>query len=235
MIKHSQAGWIKMLLKQGKTANQINGILLENNIISKPISNNSISAIRQGKTHADVIPFDEYQEAVVDEAGMWLKFIDHIKQQESISDVVSEVVQMSELEFATPGKIELSLEIKMHLLINFSDNYADEFDLDGWFVTTKEVWEKFKQQEIPEEQWHSCSPYRHSSGKCFEIYFGTNESIQYGSLEDYFSNFRLREISEQDYETLVRLFRAVLLEEEYNGEKYFSLNSSGTVLNAFDY
>lgn len=120
------------------------------------------------------------------------------------------------------------------LLITFRDNYADEFDIDGWFVAEESVWEKFKQQELPEDRWNQGKPWRHSTGKYFEIYFGSNEGIEYSSLEAYFKHFTTKTITDVQAQVIIDLFGAQLILEEDNGETYFVLDPSGTVLNPFD-
>ncbi len=114
------------------------------------------------------------------------------------------------------------------LLIKFRDNWADEFDVSGWFVSSEEVWDAFKAQ-----------PFEPT-----EIYFGTNEGIEYESKSDYLSHFKTTSISDSDAEVLVRLFGATLKLEQDDqdqdqdddncNESYFDLRPYGDVLNAFE-
>ena len=97
------------------------------------------------------------------------------------------------------------------LLINFADNWADEFDIDGWFISESDVWEKFKNQPLREVGRMDGS---------FDIYFGTNECCSYKSLAHYLSHFHVKEISDSDAEVLIRLFNAQLREvEDKDGNK----------------
>ena len=112
------------------------------------------------------------------------------------------------------------------LLIKFKDNWADEFDISGWFVSSEETWDAFKAQDFEPR----------------EIYFGTNEGIEYESKADYLSRFKTKAISDSDAEVLVRLFGATLKREQDDqdqdddncNEPYFDLRPYGDVLNAFE-
>lgn len=53
-----------------------------------------------------------------------------------------------------------------HLIVNFSGNYADEFDVSAYQIFTEEQWETF--------QTHIKNVTEH-----VELYFGTNEAIEY--------------------------------------------------------
>lgn len=99
-----------------------------------------------------------------------------------------------------------------YFLIEQDNNYADEFDVQGFFT---------QEAESKEELLESLKP----KGVSFpaEIYFGTNEEIRFSDMEDYMSSFDIREISENKYDMLDSLFDGefgdvLLLEDEEEEE-----------------
>ena len=84
-----------------------------------------------------------------------------------------------------------------YLLVKFSGNWADEMDIDGFWIATQEQWEKYQRQ------WHEWF----SNGDSFEWYIGTNESIEFEDYDDFMSYFDAEEISMNDATILQRHFR----------------------------
>lgn len=116
------------------------------------------------------------------------------------------------------------------LLVEFNDNWADEFDVEGWFVAEEEVWEKFIQALYD-------SPQKLDSG--FELYFGTNEGIEYRNIKEYLKHFSVRTITDEQAKVLIDLFNAQLTEERgvHKGEAWicYDLHTAyGVVLNPLD-
>lgn len=73
-------------------------------------------------------------------------------------------------------------------LINYGDNYADEFDIYGCLVineTQLNILEK-----IVEKTEYFC------------FYFGTNQEIEYYSSSEIKDAFEINEISQKEYEVL---------------------------------
>ncbi len=81
------------------------------------------------------------------------------------------------------------------LLVKFEGNWADEMDIYGCHVMTKEQWE-FKKNEIN----HTPFPQ--------EVNFGTNEYEEYETPEQYLRHFEVIEITEVEAEIINRLFGA---------------------------
>ena len=88
-------------------------------------------------------------------------------------------------------KIPLSYEGKEFLLIEYHDNYADEFNVFGFNVFTKEDWEIYK-NNIPKKSIH--------------VGFGTNEDNNYPSKEDFLKTLTVKEITIDQAKTLFDLF-----------------------------
>lgn len=57
-----------------------------------------------------------------------------------------------------------------YILVKFNE-YCNEFDIDGFVITTKEDWDSF----ISELSHHGF----------FEYYFSTNYGVEYHSIEDF--------------------------------------------------
>lgn len=97
------------------------------------------------------------------------------------------------------------------LLIKYHNNYADEFDVNGFIVMSKEDWEThikeaeeiFKKQPVKETFRGSGDP----RPKAIEIYFGSNESIEYRDFKDYLSSFKVTEITDQEAGFFQKFFR----------------------------
>lgn len=82
----------------------------------------------------------------------------------------------------------------MQLLIKFTGNWADEFDVDGFQVMEAQKW----LDHLEEVQEKVQFPYEH--------YFGTNEFIEFESFEEYRSYFHVTNISDGDAEFLKEKF-----------------------------
>lgn len=83
---------------------------------------------------------------------------------------------------------------KQNLLVIFSADWADEFDVNGFAITTKEIWEdsveKFKSAELYTSH-----------------YFGTNEGWESDEFDDYWlDNYTVKEITAEERETIINLF-----------------------------
>jgi hypothetical protein len=81
------------------------------------------------------------------------------------------------------------------VLVKFKGDCADNFDVHGVWVTTKSSWETEKENikrlfdDGPEDE-HSC-------------YFGSgNECVSWLTFEDWLSDHRVVELTEDEYNTL---------------------------------
>jgi len=79
------------------------------------------------------------------------------------------------------------------LLIKFEGNWADEMDIYGFTIMTVKQWE-YKKNEIR----HTPLP--------IEVCFGTNESEEYETHEEYLRNFKVIEITKAEVKVLKKLF-----------------------------
>lgn len=77
-------------------------------------------------------------------------------------------------------------------LIEYDDNYADEFDVSGFrIVENIHSWNN-EIDNLSENDYSYC--------------FGSNEVIEYYSSEDFCNALRITKISDEQYDTILKLF-----------------------------
>ena len=79
-------------------------------------------------------------------------------------------------------------------LVIFKDNWADEMDIQGFDILTKDHWE-YKKLELE----HTVFPQ--------EVGLGTNESNDYESAKQFLSMFQAIEISKDEEQIIIKLFK----------------------------
>lgn len=82
------------------------------------------------------------------------------------------------------------------LLIKLHRNWADEFDVEGFVVMDASAWEEHK----------ALAKVEFEKKGSIERYFGTNESLDFGSLEDYLDSFAVLELTMEEYEVFKKFF-----------------------------
>lgn len=95
------------------------------------------------------------------------------------------------------------------LLIKFDNNYADEFDVEGFLVLSQSDWEKHK--ELAKKVFKQKGD--------VDVGFGTNEAVNYYSLEGYLDSFKVKEITQEQYQVLWDLFGVHTKEYSYGRGK----------------
>ena len=83
------------------------------------------------------------------------------------------------------------------VLIKFNTNYADEFDVAGFYITTQKKWDKHL-EEVETFFKNRTEP--------VEKYFGTNEYIEFYDFDDYKSSFTVTPITKEENDVLTKLF-----------------------------
>lgn len=78
--------------------------------------------------------------------------------------------------------------------LRFRTSWADEFDLDGLMIVDKSWWEEHQVHAKQCRRWPK------------DIYFGTNESMEYDSAEDYLGCFHELPATQDELLTLKRFF-----------------------------
>ena len=81
-----------------------------------------------------------------------------------------------------------------YYLYKYSDNWADEMDVEGFWVMT----EKEKEQVLK----YINKKFK----KGGTVYLGTNEEIEYDNLRDVMRTFSFKEITRKEYDVLNKLF-----------------------------
>lgn len=106
--------------------------------------------------------------------------------------------------------------------IQTSDNYADEFDVDGFCVLTeKDYLEcKARTEKALEEHFKVSADKknRYGRGGEYEYYFGTNEQLLWSSASEYWSVIKVKEIQEDQYKTIKEVIGS------YYGTCFFPLD-----------
>ena len=79
------------------------------------------------------------------------------------------------------------------ILVISTGNWADEIDVEGFMIVSKECWEwkklEWNHTEFPQE-----------------ISIGTNEYAEFENVEEYLNSFKIKEISDEEAELLRKLF-----------------------------
>jgi len=81
-----------------------------------------------------------------------------------------------------------------NLLVKFKDDWADEMDLEGFFITTKEDWEN--RVTLLKDNF----PY----GLTYSV--GTNEEIEYSRPDEILKKYKVQDLSDHDASLLENLF-----------------------------
>lgn len=89
---------------------------------------------------------------------------------------------------------ETNEEPKELVVIKFSGNYADEFDVEGLTVVTKEWW--LQHRKDARDKWR---------GKARERYFGTNEFLEFYNPADYLRGFSVPELSQDEIQVIQKV------------------------------
>lgn len=80
------------------------------------------------------------------------------------------------------------------VLVKYSEDYADEFQVSGFCVMTREKWENYVKR-ANEAVWPQCQ------------YFGTNEGVQWDSAEDHLDAFNVVDITDGEAAFLEKNFQ----------------------------
>jgi hypothetical protein len=96
-----------------------------------------------------------------------------------------------------------------HYLLRYDDNWADEFDVEGFRIYDQEEYDDFKKRvkaaEYPQQ-----------------MYFGTNEGIDVDSAKDYLDRIDVTEITEAEAKVLNKFFDGdygIFLEPDSSGDE----------------
>ena len=84
----------------------------------------------------------------------------------------------------------------MKYLVNVSDNWADEMDVEGFSIWDQKTYDEF--MDLFNKYW--------DENGFLEIYIGTNEFIEYGSKEDLLNCFKFIEITDDEAYVLKQFF-----------------------------
>ena len=77
-----------------------------------------------------------------------------------------------------------------YVLVSFSDNWADEFDISGFRIMPKKEWDDYVTNVKAIKFWPQG------------MYFGTNEGIEYDNSKDYLNSFDAKSITAAEKATI---------------------------------
>lgn len=86
--------------------------------------------------------------------------------------------------------VPLVFEGKEFVMVSYHDNYADEFDVEGFVVFSTDEW----------EQWKKNVPAKNITAN-----FGTNEYNNYGSKKEFLRCFTVKHITVAEAEVLFKV------------------------------
>jgi len=86
--------------------------------------------------------------------------------------------------------------MQKQLLITLNRDWADEFNVEGLVVMSASEWEAH--QQLAKKHFEE-------NGNA-EIYFGTNEFLEYSSYDEYVGEFKVTELTPEQFDVLKTLF-----------------------------
>lgn len=102
------------------------------------------------------------------------------------------------------------------ILVKFEDNYADEFDTEGFRIMTQEELDEFlayARENFIQSAATVATPYRYHYGegkpdlvwedRDVECYFGSNEHWQWSSYEYFMSSLKFQSLSMKEATSIV--------------------------------
>ncbi|MHA2280095.1 MAG: hypothetical protein ACXAC5_04365 [Promethearchaeota archaeon] len=104
--------------------------------------------------------------------------------------------------------------MKQRVLVKFRDNYADEFDIEGWKIMCKESWDNYVKAMKKDVVWPQSK------------YFGTNEGIEWSDADEHLYCFKAIPITPEEEQIIVKVigkrfgdFLAFDLSDKYEAEE----------------
>lgn len=109
-----------------------------------------------------------------------------------------------------------------YLLVKYSDNYADEFDVNGFRIFTVQEWDTW-QRQVPNKRIHAG--------------FGTNEACEYRNKKDFLECFTVVPLTTEQAKTMFDLFgKEITKYLDYNGRNHDTIiHSTAVVYGVFPY
>lgn len=101
------------------------------------------------------------------------------------------------------------------ILVNYNDDWADEFSIYGFCIVTESVWKEFQKY------------IKNKSFEGQEMYFGTNEFIEF-YYKSYKSSFKIQEITKKECVFLEKTFNIKL--NDNLDDLIYNCSKFGTIL-----
>jgi hypothetical protein len=82
-----------------------------------------------------------------------------------------------------------------YILIKFNCDYADEFDVYGFEISTRKKHNEYVDKLAGYPKMINA-----------ELYFGTNEVLEFDTVSDYMHCIDIKDITKEEYDSIERLF-----------------------------
>lgn len=92
-----------------------------------------------------------------------------------------------------------------YFLVSYKEDYADEFYVSGMRVFTEAEYNTFVDNQRYAKELEEKGEFGTGEWDMIEIYFGTNEYLIFRTVDDIIKALNVREITEQEYNTLKSL------------------------------
>ena len=92
-----------------------------------------------------------------------------------------------------------------YFLVNYEVDYADEFDVRGMKIFTEAEYNTFIDNQRYAKELEEKGRFGTGEWDMIEIYFGTNEYFIFRTVDEIIKEFKVREITEQEFNTLKNL------------------------------
>lgn len=83
-----------------------------------------------------------------------------------------------------------------HFILKYNDNWADEMDISGFAVMT----------ESERDEYFAVFKKVFDTNEYYSFFVGTNEEIEYNTLEDFTNAFEMSEITEEEAKVFSKFF-----------------------------
>ena len=95
--------------------------------------------------------------------------------------------------------------MEKYFLVTYEADYADEFEVKGMKIFTKAEYITFKNNQRYARHLERIGEIETGDWEQIELYFGTNEWLSFDNVDEIIRALNVREITEQEYNTLKNL------------------------------
>lgn len=96
------------------------------------------------------------------------------------------------------------INMSKYFLVSYEEDYADEFDVSGMKIFTEEEYNSFLNNQRYAKELEEKGELEKDFGR-IELYFGTNEFLDFNSVDEIIKVLKVQEITEQEFNILKKL------------------------------